>query len=116
MCLLKLRHCVVAPLCMFGLLFCAAQEPAESSEVSYLSFQVPGALGTYPMSINASMVVTGYYYVSSTVTRGFLREPDGALTTFALPGSLWTRPESINDEFMKPRTCAPTAASAIGLL
>jgi predicted membrane protein len=97
MCLLKLRQCVVAPLCMLGLLFCAAQESAESSEVTYLSFQVPGALGTYPMSINASMVVTGYYYVSSTVTRGFLREADGAITTFALPGSLWTRPESIND-------------------
>jgi predicted membrane protein len=97
MCLLQLRHCAVAPLCMLSLLFCAAQEPAESSEASYLSFQVPGALGTYPMNVNASMVVTGYYYVSSTVTRGFLREADGALTTFALPGSLWTRPESIND-------------------
>jgi hypothetical protein len=100
---------------MLGLLTCAAQE-GINGEATYIPFSVPGALGTYPMSINASMVVTGYYYVSSTVTRGFLREADGAFTTFALPGSLWTRPESINDEFMKPRTCAPTAASAIGLL
>jgi hypothetical protein len=32
-----------------------------------VSFLLPGALGTYPMSINASMTVTGYYYVTPTV-------------------------------------------------
>jgi hypothetical protein len=77
-------------------LFCAAEEPAASNEVSYLSFQVPGALGTYPMSINASMAVTGYYYVSSTVALGFLRDADGTITTFSVRDGVWTEPESIN--------------------
>ena len=77
---LKICHCLVT-LCMLSLLFCAAQKPALSSEVSYLSFEVPGALGTYPMSINASMVVTGYYFTSATSARGFLRQADGAITS-----------------------------------
>jgi len=97
MCFLKTRHCLVAALCMLSPLFCAAQEPAVSHEVSYLSFQVPGALGTYPMSVNSTMAVTGYYYVSSTVTGGFLHDAGGAITTFSVRDGLWTEPESIND-------------------
>jgi len=42
------------------------------------------------------MAVTGYYYVSPTVTRGFVREADGTITTFEVLGA-WTEPESIND-------------------
>jgi hypothetical protein len=87
---------VAAILCVLSPLFCVAQEPAVSSEVSYVSFEIPGALGTYPMSINNSMAVAGYYYASFTVTRGFLRDPDGAITTFDVPGGFWTEPESIN--------------------
>jgi hypothetical protein len=48
------------------------------------------------MSINASMAVTGYYYVSPAVTRGFLRDADGTITTFDVGGAVWTEPESIN--------------------
>src|ERR1700688_968061 len=95
-CSLKIRRCLVVPLCVLSQLLCAAQEPAGSSKPSYLSFEVPGALGTYPMSINASMAVTGYYYVSSTETRGFLRNHDGDFTTFSVRNSVWTEPESIN--------------------
>jgi hypothetical protein len=87
---------LVAALCVLSSLFCAAQEPTASSEVSYLSFEVPGALGTYPMSINNSMAVTGYYYASTTVARGFVREADGTFTTFDVSGGIWTEPESIN--------------------
>jgi hypothetical protein len=90
----KIRHCLVT-LCLYIPVFCAALSRALGSE-SYLSFDVPGALGTYPMSVNNSMAVTGYYYVSSAATAGFLREPDGAITTFSVPDSVWTEPESIN--------------------
>jgi hypothetical protein len=96
MCSSRVRHCLVVTLCIFIPLFCAAQEAAVSSEVSYVSFEIPGALGTYPMSINNSMAVTGYYYVSSTVTAGFLRDADGTITTFSVRDGLWTEPESIN--------------------
>jgi hypothetical protein len=81
--LFKTRHCLVAAVCVVSPLPFAAQEPVLSDEVSYLSFEVPGALGTYPMSVNNSMAVTGYYLESPTSARGFLREGDGTLTTFS---------------------------------
>ena len=87
---------VAAALCVLGPLTCSARGSNINSEATYISFSVPGALGTYPMSINASMTVTGYYYVSSAVTRGFLRAADGTITTFAVMGGVWTEPESIN--------------------
>jgi len=82
-------------LCLFSLLLYAAR--SRASEATYVSFEVPESMGTYPMSINNSMAVTGYYYASSTVVRGFVREPDGTITTFDVLGSDWTEPESIND-------------------
>jgi hypothetical protein len=68
---------------MLSLLTCAAQE-GINGEATYISSSVPGALGTYPMSINASMTVTGFYYVADvtpTGVRGFVRDADGTITT-----------------------------------
>ena len=73
-------------------LFCHAQG------VSYLSVEVSGALGTFPMAINNSMTVTGYYLVSPTEAHAFVRHADGTFTLFNVPDSLWTEPESINDD------------------
>jgi hypothetical protein len=87
---------MVAALCIFGALTCVAHGGGVHGEASYISFSVPGALGTYPMSINASMTVTGYYYVTPTATRGFLRDADGTITTFDVAGGVWTEPEGIN--------------------
>jgi hypothetical protein len=96
MCSLKIRHCLVASLFMLSLLTCAAQK-GINGEATYFPFEVPGALGTYPISVNNSMAVTGYYFVSPTTTRGFVRDAGGAITTFDVLGSLWTEPKSIND-------------------
>ena len=87
---------VVADLFVLGLLTCVAHGGNINGEATYISFSVPGALGTYPMSINASMAVTGYYYVTKTRTRGFLREADGTITTFDVPKEVGTQPEGIN--------------------
>jgi len=87
---------MVAALCVLGPLTCVAHADNINGEATYISFSVPGALGTYPMSINASMEVTGYYYVSPTVERGFLREADGTITTFDVAGGNGTQPEGIN--------------------
>jgi hypothetical protein len=65
---------LVAALCVLGPLTCVAHGGNTNGEGTYISFSAPGALGTYPMSINASMTVTGYYYVTPTVARGFLHE------------------------------------------
>ncbi len=81
-------------LCIFAPLSGLAQN--VNGEATYISFSVPGALGTYPMSINSSMTVTGYYYVSPTQTRGFVREADGSIENFGIDGGVWTEPESIN--------------------
>jgi hypothetical protein len=83
-------------LCVLVSLNCLAYGGDINGEATYISFSVPGALGTYPMSINASMEVTGYYSVSSTTVRGFLRQADGTITTFNIAGATWTQPESIN--------------------
>jgi len=84
-----------AALCALGSLTCVAHGGNVNGEATYISFSVPGAFGTYPTGINASMEVTGYYSASSTV-RGFLREADGTITTFAVGGATSTVPEGIN--------------------
>ena len=78
--------------------FCVAQAIPHIHEkkASYFAMQVPGALGTYPMALNDSMTVTGYYLVSPTVARAFIQDSNGVITTFSVPNSLWTEPESIN--------------------
>jgi hypothetical protein len=86
---------MVAALCVLGTLTCVAHGGNINGEATYISFALPGAHGTYPMGINASMEVTGYYYASST-QRGFLREADGTITTFAVGGATSTVPEGIN--------------------
>jgi uncharacterized membrane protein len=90
---------IVLALGVLGPLVCVAHGGSINGEATYVSFSVPGALGTYPMSINASMEVTGYYYVTPTVERGFLREADGTITTFDVDVVIGngTQPEAIND-------------------
>jgi hypothetical protein len=96
MCFLSIRRCIVSAVCILSPLLCIAQEAAVDKAASYLSFRVPDALGTYPMSVNDSMAVTGYYLVSPTASRGFLRCPDGTIATFSVRDGIWTEPESIN--------------------
>jgi Chitobiase/beta-hexosaminidase C-terminal domain/Glycosyl hydrolases family 16 len=94
--LAMIPHSIFVALCVLGSLTFVAQGEDINGEAAYISFSVPGALGIYPMSINNSMEVTGYYNVTATVARGFLREPDGTITTFDVGGALWTEPEGIN--------------------
>jgi hypothetical protein len=97
--LVMIPRLIAAVLCVLGPLTCAAQGGGINGEATYVSFSVPGSDGTYPMSINASMTVTGYYYVADvtpTLVRGFVRDADGAITTFDVGGLVWTIPESIN--------------------
>jgi hypothetical protein len=56
------------------------------------TFSVPGASSTVPTSINSSGSIAGYYVMPSTLGLdserfgGFVRDPKGAITTFAGPG------------------------------
>jgi len=49
------------------------------------------------IEVTPHLDVSGYYYASPTVVRGFVRQADGTFTTFDAVGSTWTEPESIND-------------------
>ena len=61
---------------------------------TFTTFDSPGAgtvpfdgNGTFPMSINFLGVVAGYYNDSNFVSHGFIRTPDGKITTFDVPGA-----------------------------
>jgi hypothetical protein len=65
------------------------------------TFNVPGAgtgayQGTLPWPINSEGAITGYYVDASNAAHGFLRAPDGAITTFDPKGSIYTVPVSNN--------------------
>src|ERR1700759_1387965 len=81
---------------------CAAQNlqrvqnflPVQSDRL--LSFSVPGSTATYPLSMNDTGAITGYYLDSAQATHGFLRDNDGDIHTFDVPGSVLTMGTSIN--------------------
>ena len=88
------RCLLLAALCLSSPLTCASQN--INGEATYISFSVLGAQGTIPLAINASGTVTGYYYASPSLVRGFLRTADGTISTFDVMGGVWTQPKSIN--------------------
>ena len=82
----------------------------RSPNGTFTTFEAPGAdtnpgdfNGTYPSNINDSGAITGSYQDVSNVFHGFVRAPDGSITTFEAPGSgtgafQGTVPESSNAE------------------
>jgi hypothetical protein len=79
----------------------------RSPEGKFTTFQAPGAdttagsyNGTYPNSINDLGAITGNYSDANGFSHGFLRSPDGNITTFDVPGvgGYGTTPRAINLE------------------
>jgi len=72
----------------------------------FTTFEAPGAgtspfFGTFAASINPAGSIAGYYSDGSqvgiqVVYHGFLREPDGKITTFDVPGAVAVFTSSIN--------------------
>ena len=58
----------------------------------------PDCTGTMPTAATATGRMVGYYGAAGIGIRGFLREPDGALSKFALPKSNATKPKAINPQ------------------
>ena len=63
--------------------------PAARSQ-TFTTFDPPGSQGTAPGSINPAGQIAGSYFDSSFATHGFLRNPDGTITSFDVPGFLGT--------------------------
>jgi hypothetical protein len=78
----------------------------RSPEGTFTNFEAPGAdttpndfNGTLPNAINDAGAITGAYYDVNNVGHGFLRSPEGAFSTFDVPGgSQFTNPIAINLE------------------
>jgi hypothetical protein len=74
---------------------------ATAPQCSLTTFDVPGSEFTAPVSINEDGAITGAWLEphSGLFSRGFLREKDGTIITFDVPGSsvyISTGPSSIN--------------------
>ena len=71
---------------------------AANASPQIVTFDYPGASHTEAVSINATGAVTGIWS-DGAVVHGFVRQPDGTMTTFDIPGAdpaFGTRPSSIN--------------------
>ena len=91
---------LLTALAISGQLF--AKEPIAQKAV-FITVDAPGALMTFPTSINSAGVITGNALFGSnnpfvSISRGFVRASDGTFTTFDAPnvGSGGTLPASIN--------------------
>src|SRR5439155_23858576 len=80
-----------------------AQSAARFNRTTFTSFDVPGAVGTTAGAINPAGQIAGSYFQISTrsgevdhVNRGYLRNPDGTIITFDVPGSVDTVVTGIN--------------------
>src|SRR5215813_8534616 len=72
-----------------------AEHPGQQRHQSlsgFVSFDAPGAgtglsQGTFPNGVTQTGAVTGWYVDPSNVNHGFLRTPEGTITTFDVPGA-----------------------------
>src|SRR5260370_36173996 len=63
-----------------------SKTPLVSPQATFITFDVPGALEAVN-GINPAGAITGWYFEANFVGHGFLRAPDGTITTFDPPGS-----------------------------
>src|SRR2546422_37705 len=87
-------------LALYGLLLGVCPKALAQS---FTTFDAPGAVRvTIPVSVNQTGATTGVYSDARGASHGFLRAPDGTITTFDVPGagtgvSQGTCAQSIND-------------------
>jgi hypothetical protein len=86
------------PFCTLGL---GLSANGEQDKAEIVTFDVQGAgtganQGTEALGINLEGAITGVYIDEHNVWRGFLRAPDGIVTSFEVPGAAGTGAESIN--------------------
>src|SRR5690349_3720187 len=69
----------------------------DPAQARIIKFDPPGSTNTLPFAINASKWITGFYEDSNGGFHGFLRVPDGTITTIDVPGATCgTYAQSIN--------------------
>jgi hypothetical protein len=63
---------------------------------TFVTFDVPGAQGTSPASINPAGDITGSYSDANGLGHSFVRSSNGTVTTFDVPGGTTSGASSIN--------------------
>jgi hypothetical protein len=77
----------------------------RSPNGTFRTFEIPGGSSTFAAGINDSGQLVGYYLTSYfdssglvTLSTGVIRNPDGSITTFDVPGSTSTYIQGINNQ------------------
>jgi hypothetical protein len=63
------------------------QSDAPKKEPTIITFDPPGSVFTLSLAINPAGAITGFYVDASNMVHGFLRAPDGTITTVDAPGA-----------------------------
>lgn len=82
----------IVPLGVLALLLSLAR---TGQAQTITTFDAPNAVGTFPQAVSAFGVIVGFYQESSGASHGFLRSPQGRITSFDVPGS-GTFPLAVN--------------------
>src|ERR1041385_3737684 len=93
------RTVAIASLVAFAALAPAASGSAYAAEKAQIvTFDPTGSIGTYPWRANADGTIAGFWFDSTdNTTKGFLRAPDGTITSFDNPDSKVTAAYGINN-------------------
>src|SRR5262245_6916641 len=86
----------IASLLTVTALIASSARPGQAAW-TFVSFDVPGSTGTFPLDINAGGDVVGSTTIAG-LTHGFLRTADGTITTVDYPGALATFASGINPD------------------
>src|SRR5262249_32040523 len=90
---MKLSRLSSAPaIAVSALILCGSQLWAQplalpQAQGTFMTFDAPGASGTFSVSINPAGEILGASSDSSGAVTGFLRSPQGTFTTFNAPGA-----------------------------
>src|SRR4051794_3939447 len=83
-----------------GAAICAAgYQPAVAAKAQIVTFDPQGSIGTYPWASNNDGTIVGFWYDSvEQVTKGFIRAPDGTITSFDHADSKGTAAYGLNSK------------------
>jgi probable HAF family extracellular repeat protein len=87
---------------------CLALAARSETGRKTVTFDIPDAVVTTPWAINLEGRVTGRYFDSNFIHHGFVRDPNGAITTFDVPGAGTKSPGSGTAAFAINRAGAIT--------
>jgi hypothetical protein len=88
-----------------------SKTPLLLPQPTFTTFDPAGSADTFPNSINPAGAITGRYFDANFVAHGFVRAPDGTITTFDAPDDVnGTFANSITQTSWLTASCGPLTA------